>query len=249
MAVDFLPFATDPGANVITQVAYAALPAVADGFEAGLAQSAQLNKVWRQSSFMSAVLANWIADTLTVDVLDDGDLNAMVILYNDALEALVTAVAPSPPAASEIVAGIAELATQTEANTGTDDERIMTALKTATALVGNARSFTAPQRGTITAVAYAASVTPNLGTTVDINFGDLTGDITVNNPTGGGAAQTFMWRFVQDGTGNRNWSWGTYYDFGALGLPDPNFGANAVTYVQGYVNSLGTDGIRCVVLT
>ena len=38
----------------------------------GVAQSAQLNKVWRQSSIMAAVLAQFISDRTGQDVLDDG---------------------------------------------------------------------------------------------------------------------------------------------------------------------------------
>lgn len=49
--VDFLPFATDPGANVVSQAAWLALAQRTSGFEAGIAQSDQLNKAWRQSAF------------------------------------------------------------------------------------------------------------------------------------------------------------------------------------------------------
>lgn len=72
MANDFLPFAGGVGANVLTQSAYAALAARTAGFSAGVAKSAELNKVWRQSSIMSAVLAQLVADNTGADVLDDG---------------------------------------------------------------------------------------------------------------------------------------------------------------------------------
>jgi hypothetical protein len=57
---------------VITQVTYSGLAARTAGFSSGVAQSAQLNKVWRQSSIMSAVLAQFISDRTGLDVLDDG---------------------------------------------------------------------------------------------------------------------------------------------------------------------------------
>lgn len=72
MANDFLVFGGAAGANVINQATYAALTARSAGFSSGIAQSGQLNKVWRQSSIMSAALAQFIADRTGLDVLDDG---------------------------------------------------------------------------------------------------------------------------------------------------------------------------------
>jgi hypothetical protein len=73
MAVnDFLPFGTAGGANVLTQAAYQSLVARNTGFASGIASSAQLNKAWRQSSVISAMLAQFIADNSGLDMLDDG---------------------------------------------------------------------------------------------------------------------------------------------------------------------------------
>lgn len=69
---DFLPFATGAGANVLSQSDYAALPAVSTGYQSGIAKSQQLNKTWRQSSIMAAVLAQFIADQTGVNSVDDG---------------------------------------------------------------------------------------------------------------------------------------------------------------------------------
>lgn len=69
---DFLPFATAGGANVVTQAAYAALPALSTGYQAGVAASNQLNKTWRQSSIMAAVLAQFAADYSGQNSVDDG---------------------------------------------------------------------------------------------------------------------------------------------------------------------------------
>ncbi len=68
------PFATGSGANVLTPDIYDVLAARLTGFVAGVAQSQQLNTVWRQSSFVSAMVAQFIADNANVDVLDDGDI-------------------------------------------------------------------------------------------------------------------------------------------------------------------------------
>ncbi|MBB3006052.1 hypothetical protein [Cupriavidus alkaliphilus] len=69
---DFLVFGGGAGANVITQVTYSGLAARTAGFSSGVAQSAQLNKVWRQSSIMAAVLAQFISDRTGQDAIDDG---------------------------------------------------------------------------------------------------------------------------------------------------------------------------------
>lgn len=69
---DFLPFGGDGAANVISQAVYAALAQRMTGFQSGVAQSAQLNKVWRQSSIMAAVLAQFIADSTGQNSVDDG---------------------------------------------------------------------------------------------------------------------------------------------------------------------------------
>ena len=82
---DFLPFATGAGANVENQASYAADPSTAAGFAAGIAQSQKLNKVWRQSSFVAAGVAQFIMNQAGIDVLDDGDLTGFVTKLTEAL--------------------------------------------------------------------------------------------------------------------------------------------------------------------
>lgn len=70
---DFLAFASGPDANVLSQDAYASLSnIIQNGFQAGIAPSIQLNKVWRQSSIMAAVLAQFIVDETGQPAIDDG---------------------------------------------------------------------------------------------------------------------------------------------------------------------------------
>lgn len=69
---DFLPFAAAGGANVVSQSTYASLAALGPGFQTGIAESNQLNKVWRQSSIMAAVLGTMIADVTGQNAVDDG---------------------------------------------------------------------------------------------------------------------------------------------------------------------------------
>lgn len=74
---DFLPFATGVGADVQSQADYAAASSTSNGFSNGIAEPAQLNKVWRQSSFISAAIAAWLSGQ-GINVPDNGDLNALV---------------------------------------------------------------------------------------------------------------------------------------------------------------------------
>ncbi|MHA6837694.1 hypothetical protein [Ralstonia pseudosolanacearum] len=84
---DFLPFAGGAGANVITQAVYAALAAQQTGFQSGVASSAQLNKVWRQSSIMGAVLAQFTANFSGQNSVDDGTTATLLANLQTALNA------------------------------------------------------------------------------------------------------------------------------------------------------------------
>lgn len=133
MSNDFLPFATGGGANVVTQSAYAALGAVSTGYQAGVAASAQLNKTWRQSSIMAAVLAQFIVDQSGQNAVDDGTTatleanlitairNAMktgVILADTGTANAYTAVNVPPLAIGTWVDGAVQQVKIAHANTG-----------------------------------------------------------------------------------------------------------------------------------
>jgi hypothetical protein len=83
---DILPFATGVGANVETQTDYAADSTTSLGFSAGTAASIKLNKVWRQSSFISAGLANFMVNR-GISVPDDGNLANLVAEFEASLDA------------------------------------------------------------------------------------------------------------------------------------------------------------------
>lgn len=75
---EFKPFATDGAANVLSQAAYAALTSlISNGFQSGVADSAQVNKVLRQATFGTAALGKIIADA-NLNAVDDGDLATFV---------------------------------------------------------------------------------------------------------------------------------------------------------------------------
>jgi hypothetical protein len=97
-----LPFGTVSGANVLAPADYQALAARLGGFSAGTAKSKELNTVWRQASFVAAMIGQYIADKAGQDVLDNGDLAALQAKFVAALAASPaltgTPTAPTPAA-------------------------------------------------------------------------------------------------------------------------------------------------------
>ncbi|VVE41677.1 hypothetical protein PMO31116_04150 [Pandoraea morbifera] len=85
---DFLTFAGGSGANVLSQPDYAALTAIlSNGFTAGTALSAQVNKVLRQASIMSAVLAQFSVDLTGSNAVDDGTTATLLAMLKTAVSA------------------------------------------------------------------------------------------------------------------------------------------------------------------
>lgn len=84
---EILPFAYDGAANVLTQAEYQALADRAAGMGAGLVPSVKLNKVLRQTTLMSAALAQVVVDTIGQDVLDNGDVAALAAKLTSAFQA------------------------------------------------------------------------------------------------------------------------------------------------------------------
>ncbi|HDR8979510.1 TPA: hypothetical protein QDA95_004628 [Burkholderia vietnamiensis] len=89
---NFKPFAAAGAANVMTQADFEAMAALLTGFQSGTAQSRQLNKVWRQSSIMSAVLAQFIVDLTGRDAIDDGTTATLLANLKAAVQAQSAAV-------------------------------------------------------------------------------------------------------------------------------------------------------------
>lgn len=84
---DFLVFGGGSSPNVIDQATYAALAARLSGFQSGTALSAQLNKVWRQSSIMAAVLAQFTANFSGQNAVDDGTTATLLANFQAAINA------------------------------------------------------------------------------------------------------------------------------------------------------------------
>ncbi|WP_261531256.1 gp53-like domain-containing protein [Burkholderia multivorans] len=130
---DFLPFATGPGANVVDQATYAALGALTTGFLSGTAQSVQVNKVWRQSSIMAAVIAQFIVGQTGQPAIDDGTTPTLLANFTKAVNAAskqrvilqdtgsanaYAAANPVPMASLPTVSGIVQTISVKTTNTG-----------------------------------------------------------------------------------------------------------------------------------
>ena len=126
---DFLPFAAAGNANVITQAQYVALASVTSGFSSGEVLSAQINKVLRQPSIMSAVLAQFIVDATGQTAIDDGttatlitNLQRAIATYNVSLDSGVVnalAVTLNPPLAAYVPGMLLSVESIIATNTGT----------------------------------------------------------------------------------------------------------------------------------
>ncbi|WP_260436774.1 MULTISPECIES: hypothetical protein [Burkholderia cepacia complex] len=129
---DFLAFASGAGANVMPQAAYAALSAIAQGYQSGTANSAACNKTWRQSSIMSAVLARFIVAQSGQPAIDDGTTDTLLANLTGAVQAaagttvltdtgtanVYQAANPSPMTALPVTSGVRQFVKIKTTNTG-----------------------------------------------------------------------------------------------------------------------------------
>lgn len=70
---DFLVVSADPSANVDAQATFLSWPRRLTGFISGIAPSSTMNKIFRQTTFIANLIAQFIVDELAVDQLDDGN--------------------------------------------------------------------------------------------------------------------------------------------------------------------------------
>jgi hypothetical protein len=76
--VDYLAVAVGGGATVDPQATFRGSGYQTGGFQNGIAQPAQVNKILRQSSMIAAAVATFISNTLAINVLDDGNLPNLI---------------------------------------------------------------------------------------------------------------------------------------------------------------------------
>jgi len=94
-------------------------------------------------------------------------------------------------------------------------------------LLSLAQTFTAAQRGTITALTDGATITPDFAVTNNYSV-TLGGNRTLANPTNIAAGQSGAIFISQDATGSRTLAFGSYWDFPAGTAPTLTTTANAV---------------------
>jgi len=94
-------------------------------------------------------------------------------------------------------------------------------------LLSLAQTFTAAQRGTITALTDGATITPDFAVTNNYSV-TLGGNRTLANPTNITAGQSGCIFITQDGTGSRTLAFGSFWDFPAGTAPTLTTTANAV---------------------
>lgn len=71
-------------------------------------------------------------------------------------------------------------------------------------------------------IAYAAAITPDIGAGRTIHVGVLTGNITINAPTGVIKGERVAFTFIQDGTGGRTITWNAVFKKAADGAGTAN---------------------------
>ena len=102
------------------------------------------------------------------------------------------------------------------------------------AAIAKAQTFTAAQRGTVSALTDGATITPNFATANNFSV-TLGGNRTLANPTNLTAGQSGAIAITQDGTGSRTLAFGSYWKF--AGGTAPTITQSAVSVIAYYVES------------
>jgi len=108
-----------------------------------------------------------------------------------------------------------------------------------------AQTFTAAQRGTITALTDGATITPNFATSNNFSV-TLGGNRTLANPTNQTAGQSGVIVITQDGTGSRTLAYGSNWKFPGGTAPTLTTTANAVDVLVYYVESASRISARLI---
>ena len=105
-----------------------------------------------------------------------------------------------------------------------------------TAKTDVAQTFTAGQRGEITALTDGSTITPDFADSNNFSV-TLGGNRTMANPSNLVAGQSGSIFLTQDGTGSRTLAWGSYWDFAGGTAPTLTTTAAAVDRVDYIVRS------------
>lgn len=105
-----------------------------------------------------------------------------------------------------------------------------------TAKTDVAQTYTAAQRAEITTLTDGATITPDFADSNNFTV-TLGGNRTIANPSNLVAGQSGSIFIVQDGSGSRTASWGSYWDFIGGTVPTLSTGQNAVDRIDYIVRS------------
>jgi hypothetical protein len=108
-----------------------------------------------------------------------------------------------------------------------------------TAKTDVAQTFTAAQRGSITALSDGATITPDFALANNYSV-TLAGNRTLANPTNITAGQSGCIYISQDGTGSRTLAYGNAWDFPGGSAPTLSTAASAVDVLVYAVRSTGS---------
>jgi hypothetical protein len=172
---------------------------------------------------------------------------------NDALQALGSlqsgTSAPSPTFANQLwydttndilkirnVDNDAWISLLTLDQTGDSLTQIASVVLANIAQTATAQTFTAGQRGEITALTDGSTITPDFADSNNFSV-TLGGNRTMANPSNLVAGQSGSIFITQDGTGSRTLAWGSYWDFAGGTAPTLTTTAAAVDRVDYVVRS------------
>lgn len=90
MAVNqYVPFATQPNANVYAPNVWAVRPEVSFGYQVGISDAQSVSTALRQATSVAAMIGQWTADKGGVDVVDDGNIASLEGKFNAALNVVL----------------------------------------------------------------------------------------------------------------------------------------------------------------
>lgn len=112
----------------------------------------------------------------------------------------------------------------------------ITALAADIGVPANNNTWSAAQRGSISALTDGATITPDFSLANNFSL-TIGGNRTLANPTNITAGQSGIIVITQDGTGGRTLAYGTYWKFQFGGTPILTTTANAVDVLSYYVDS------------
>ncbi|MCT8345372.1 phage tail protein [Photorhabdus kleinii] len=131
---DFKAFSIIDDANVVSQEKYEESQSLQMGFPPENVSTHVLNKVLRQSSTISSVVAGFIAEQSGADILDNGDIAKLTEQLNRALEQKITTDIPNASLTQE---GIVQLT-----NVIGDSDTLAVTQKLAQEIVNSLREYT-----------------------------------------------------------------------------------------------------------